>query len=47
MKGRYSEENGKEDKKRRTFLKDRVSNVIGKEDAFAMLMLHELNNMDW
>ena len=47
LKGRYSEENGKEDKKRRTFLKDRVSNVIGKEDAFAMLMLHELNNMDW
>lgn len=47
LKGRFQEENGKEDKKRRTFLKDRISDVIGKEDAFAMLMLHELNSMDW
>jgi hypothetical protein len=39
--------NLKRDKSRKNFLQDRVSAIIGKEDAMAMLLTHELNHMDW
>ena len=33
------------DKNRKNFLKDRVSNIIGKEDALALLLAREFDNM--
>ena len=32
---------------RKSFLKDRLSSIIDKEDAFAMLMVHEFQEMEW
>ena len=32
---------------RKNFLKDRISSIIDKEDAFAMLMVHEFQEMRW
>ena len=32
---------------RKNFLKDRISSIIDKEDAFAMLMVHEFQEMGW
>jgi hypothetical protein len=42
----YLKKKPKDRKKGSNFIKNRISSVIGAEDAMAMLMLREFNEMD-